>query len=162
VKWALALIASVAGCGLGTDVPEQPLPFSHAVHVGRHAIACVDCHAGAARGVEAGLPPIGACLRCHMQPQGDPASGRDEVVRRRAAEGGQFRWVQVTRNPGHVYFSHRAHVTFADMPCTDCHGDVATWAEPPRSVARDLVDMDACMDCHRERGASNECQTCHR
>lgn len=152
-------ILAVAGCG-SPEVPEQPLPFSHAVHVAKHAIGCVDCHAGAERGVEAGLPAIGGCLRCHVKPQGQ--SGGDQVVRDRAAKGGPFRWVQVTRNPGHVYFSHRAHVSFAKLTCADCHGDVSTWAEPPRTPNTELMKMDACMGCHRKRRASNECQVCHR
>ena len=163
MRWPLAWIAIIAGCASG-EGPQQPLPFSHAVHAAQE-IECVDCHPGAERGVEAGLPSIGGCLRCHMRPQGNPKGGAqhaDQIVRQRAAEGGAFRWVQVTRNSAHVYFSHRAHVTFAKMSCSDCHGDVASWAAPPRSPNPSLVDMGACMSCHRKRGASNECQACHR
>lgn len=138
--------------------PEQPLPFSHAIHAGQQAIACVDCHQGVETRAEASLPAIGVCLGCHMRPLGE----RDQVVRERAAEGGAFRWVQVTRNAGHVYFSHRAHVSAAQMPCTECHGEVSTWAEPPTTPNQKLISMDACMSCHRERGASNACLTCHR
>jgi c(7)-type cytochrome triheme protein len=97
-----------------------------------------------------------------MRPQGDLALARDQVVRDRADKGGAFRFVQVTRNPGHVYFSHRAHVSFAKMTCENCHGDVTSWAQPPRAPEPSLVDMDACMACHRKQGASTECQICHR
>lgn len=158
MRWLLAIL--LAACS-GAK-PEQPLPFSHAVHVGAQQIDCVDCHAGARDGVEAGLPAIGKCLRCHVRPQGDPPSERETRVRARAAEAGAFRWVQITRNPGHVYFSHRAHIHLAHMSCADCHGEVATWDGPPTAPAPELVNMSACMRCHRERGASNECLTCHR
>jgi c(7)-type cytochrome triheme protein len=162
MRWAriAALAVLVAGCG--ADKPKQPLPFSHAVHAGAQEIPCTDCHRGAVDGVEASLPSIGQCLRCHMRPQGEPPSDVEALVRARAAEPGPFRWIQVTRNPGHVYFSHRAHAHLAQMTCADCHGDVATWDEPPTAPTADLVDMGACMSCHRQRGASNECHVCHR
>lgn len=161
MKWWL-VFATLWVCGCAADVPEQPLPFSHAIHAGQQAIACTRCHAGAERGVSAQLPSIAVCMSCHMRPQGSATPPRDQAVRERSAKRGPFRWVQVTRNPGHVYFSHRAHVTFGEMGCDRCHGEVATWAETPRSPEGKLVDMDACMTCHRERKASNECDTCHR
>ncbi len=157
----LCVTASLSGaCSSGESQPEQPLPFSHAVHAGQQAIACTDCHRGAMVRTQASLPSLGVCLSCHMRPQGE--SGRDQVVRERAAQGGAFRWVQVTRNPGHVYFSHRAHTSFAKMECAECHGPVASWSRPPAQPIQKLVDMGACMSCHRERGAPNECKTCHR
>lgn len=159
MRWVI--IAALVGACSGNK-PVQPIQFSHAVHAGAHQIPCTDCHAGARDGVEAGLPSIGGCLRCHVRPQGDPPSEREAKVRALAASDEPFRWVQVTRNPGHVYFSHRAHIHLADMTCADCHGDVATWDEPPTEPTQDLVDMGACMSCHRQRGASNECHVCHR
>lgn len=79
-----------------------------------------------------------------------------------AAAGGPFRWIQVTRNPGHVYFSHAAHVSVAEIACETCHGDVSQWREPPREPVAKLTSMSECMSCHRERGASNSCETCHQ
>ena len=155
-------IAVIGLIGCSGSRPVQPLEFNHAVHAGAHQIACTDCHAGARDGVEAGLPSIQLCLSCHVRPQGDPPSQREARVRQIAAEGGPFRWVQVTRNPGHVYFSHRAHIHLAKMECADCHGDVARWTEPPAEPDPELVDMGECMTCHRRRGASNECNVCHR
>lgn len=161
MRWVLVLaIAQYYGCG-GKE-PVQPLPFSHAVHAGQEAIACTDCHTGAETAAIAGLPPFVDCLRCHMKPQGEQPNPREQKVRELAARSEPVRWVQVTRNPGHVYFSHRAHVSFADMECSDCHGAVEEWTKPPTRPRADLVSMDACMDCHRQTGASNECLTCHR
>lgn len=154
-------VVGVLGCG-ADEQPQQPLPFSHAIHAGAEAIACTDCHAGAETEAGAGLPALGTCMRCHMRPRGQQPNPREQTLRTLAAQGGPFRWVQVTRNEGHVYFSHRAHVAFAKMTCEGCHGDVRTWAASPTQPNADLLSMSACMDCHRERGASNECLTCHR
>lgn len=140
---------------------EQPIAFSHAVHVGKKEIACTECHAGAETGARASLPSFDTCLRCHMKPQGDQPNPKEQDVRRLFAEKKRIRWIQVNRNPGHVYFSHRAHVSIARMPCKQCHGDVSLWKEPPAFPEPSLNDMETCMDCHRRNGASNGCRVCH-
>jgi menaquinone reductase, multiheme cytochrome c subunit len=162
---AVSLLA-VAGCPQPRQAPPQPLSFDHSVHakvqLQDRPLRCVDCHNGAETGTHAGLPSLSSCLRCHMRPQGDPPSDSERKVRSLAAEGGSFRWVQITRNPGHVYFSHGAHVSLAGMECADCHGDVTAWRSPPTEPNQDLKSMSKCMSCHRERGAPNECGTCHQ
>ena len=155
------LLAAAASCS-ARKAPPQPLPFNHQLHAGKHEIPCTDCHMGAERGAAASLPSMGQCLACHMKPQGDPPSAMEQRVRELAAGDEPLRWIQVTRNPGHVYFSHRAHVALGGMKCARCHGDVTRWTRPPRRPEAKLRDMDACMSCHRQNGASNECATCHR
>jgi hypothetical protein len=149
--------------------PLQPIAFNHSLHldveIDGRPLVCVDCHAGAERAEHAGLPALRDCLRCHMRPQGGEdgkPSEREGLVRAAAAQGGPFRWTQVTRNPGHVYASHRAHVGIAGLTCETCHGDVSRWTSPPTEPNLALRDMGACISCHRERGASTECATCHR
>lgn len=162
---ALVLVAAAA-CAEARSAPDQPLPFDHGVHVkvtqDGEPLACTACHPGAERGSHAGLPALATCLRCHMKPQGDPPSDDERRVRAAAAEGGPFRWIQVTRNAGHVHFSHGAHVTVAGMACADCHGDVAAWRAPPTRPNEDLRSMSRCLECHRDRGAPTDCETCHR
>jgi hypothetical protein len=141
----------------------QPIVFSHARHlVGEHSpkLACTECHAGAERQAVAGLPSLDRCLQCHMKPQSDRVEER--AVREAAARGGAFAWTQVTRNAGHVYFSHAAHTTDAHIPCTGCHGDVASWTTPPGRPDVRLENMSVCIDCHREHGAPTSCLTCHK
>jgi c(7)-type cytochrome triheme protein len=161
----LACVVLVA-CAAPSDAPPQPLPFDHALHatvrLDDGPLACVACHPGAERGDRAGLPALETCLRCHMRPQGDPPSDAEARVRAVAASGEPLRWIQVTRNPGHVHFAHGAHVTVADMECADCHGEVTAWSEPPTLPEQRLVDMSACLACHRERGAPTDCATCHQ
>jgi c(7)-type cytochrome triheme protein len=161
----LLLCLLIAGCA-ETSAPDQPLPFDHSLHTSIELdsgkLACTDCHAGAEKATHAGLPALTTCMRCHMRPQGDPPSADERRVRQAFAEGGAFAWIQVTRNPGHVHFSHAAHVTVGHLECAECHGDVTQWTEPPSKPTAKLNSMRACMSCHRERGVSNDCGTCHQ
>ena len=161
---AIVLLSLVA-CTARAPAPAQPIAFDHALHarvrLDDRELGCTDCHAGAALAPRAGLPAISTCLRCHMRPQGDTPNPKERRVRELAATGG-VRWVQVTQNAGLVYFSHRAHVTIAELPCSECHGDVASWKEPPTVPNEKLESMSACLACHRSHGAPTDCGTCHR
>ena len=160
-----ALLLAIAACSAAAPAPAQPIAFDHALHLRVHlddrALACTDCHAGAEKAARAGLPAITTCLRCHMRPQGDPPSAKERRVRELATAGG-VRWVQVTRNPGHVYFSHRAHVTIGALACESCHGDVRAWTSPPTEPNTALESMSKCLACHRAHGAATDCEACHR
>ena len=161
------LIALIAlGCGRKAAPVEQPIEFSHKIHVAEQDIPCTDCHVGAERDVHATLPALSRCLLCHMKPQakeeGAELDPREPLVRELAAEGTPVRWIQVTRNVGHVYFSHRAHVGIAGMACSECHGDVAAWDVPPPHADQRLQSMDACLGCHREQGGPTTCDACHQ
>ena len=54
-------------------------------------------------------------------------------------------------------FNHAPHIR-ASVDCATCHGDVSQM-----SVAEHAVDhsMGFCVNCHREKKASNDCLTCH-
>lgn len=163
-------VLALAACGVAflasrrafaPPAPAQPIAFNHALHVtGKPNLACRDCHPGAEREVHAGLPALERCLLCHMKPQSK--SEREHVVREVAVKGGDFHWNAVTRNAGHVRFSHRAHVSLVHMQCETCHGDVSAWTAPPLHPDARLLSMDACLGCHRERGASTDCRVCHK
>lgn len=138
---------------------EQPLAFSHATHVKGEEIRCKDCHEGEDR-AQAGFPPVKSCGDCHSEPEGEHPD--EPKVREYLKEKREIPWVAVTRNAGHVYFSHRVHVRLAGLGCEDCHGLVEDWTEPPRFPVPNLVSMDACIDCHEEKGATLDCQACHQ
>ncbi len=161
----LVAIAIACGCGRTSRPPDQPIAFNHALHLGLDLegkkLACVACHAGAERGEHAGLPALRDCLRCHVRPQGNVPNPREAEVRA-LAQRGPLHWTQITRNPGHVYAPHRAHVGIAKLPCEDCHGDVRAWTRPPTEPVQRLLHMTECIGCHRNHGASTWCGTCHR
>lgn len=161
---AVAIIV-VAACAAPAPAPDQPIAFDHGLHLtlvleGKR-LGCVDCHAGAERAEHAGLPALRDCLRCHVRPQGDKPNPREARVRE-LAKPGPLRWTQITRNPGHVYAPHRAHVGIAKLACAECHGDVSAWRAPPSEPIARLVRMSECISCHRQRGAPTTCGTCHR
>jgi hypothetical protein len=95
-----------------------------------------------------------------MKPQSDSLAEHD--VRAAAARGGAFAFVQVTKNAGHVRFSHRAHTVLAKLSCAQCHGDVTQWVVPPAYPDPILMSMDACIDCHRHNAGPTNCRACHQ
>lgn len=153
--------AAIALAGSRPAPPvAQPMAFEHRVHVEDEELECTECHHGAEDGVHAGLPDIRECQECHRRAKGEHPD--EPAVRVYAKKGEQIPFVQVNRNPGHVYFSHRAHVKLAGMECQECHGDVVSLGAAINVPVAALTSMGACMACHEERGASNECAGCHR
>lgn len=120
----------------------------------------MDCHLYAAEDVYATIPGLSTCMLCHEEPQGE--STEEPKVREYFEREEPIPWVQVNRVEGHVYFSHAVHVKLAEMECAECHGDMTTLDEPLTRTQIADMDMDACMDCHDERGASNDCLVCHK
>ncbi len=153
---SLTLAASAAWMLLLPAEPiAQPNAFNHARHRG---IACINCHRGVESSSHALLPTRADCARCHATaPPGiapaDWQTGPDGRSR--------VSWIQVTRLPDHVMFSHRRHVSFGRLACASCHGDIGerTTAADAPSVR---LDMKGCLSCHRREGVSEDCAGCHR
>ncbi|MFQ5789517.1 MAG: cytochrome c3 family protein [Acidobacteriota bacterium] len=57
-------------------------------------------------------------------------------------------------------FSHARHVTTANLECTACHGDMSKYENPPEQSMFKL-GMSWCLDCHKKRQATSDCQACH-
>lgn len=157
--WARAALAGgllAAACG---DEVRQPIAYSHQVHVSGLSLDCDHCHASARQGDVAGLPALAVCAECHGEAIGSSAEERKVVAA--VAAGAELTWGRLYRLPDHVYFTHRRHVSAAGIACERCHGAMGAQARPPRT-ALVPVSMDACLSCHRERGATLECAGCHR
>lgn len=132
-----------------TDVgyrPEQPVPYSHALHAGELRLDCRYCHAGVEVAAVASVPPTKVCMNCHA------LVGRDletlEPLQASAADGEPLRWVRVHDLPDYAFFDHSMHIQ-AGVGCSSCHGDVAsmevvTQVEP--------LSMAWCLECHRDPG----------
>jgi c(7)-type cytochrome triheme protein len=163
---AAAALAAVVAAAIGISrlraapLIVQPLSFSHAVHIEAEDMECTECHHGAETGVHAGLPDIRECYECHRTAEGDHPD--EPKVREYARKKQQIPFVRVNRNAGHVYFSHRVHVSLAQMECEACHGDIAALREPLGAPTPSLHSMDACIACHRKEQASLECVACHK
>jgi hypothetical protein len=138
-----------------TDV-AQPFPFSHQVHLSKGA-QCTDCHTTVDQSPRATIPGVNTCMVCHTQIATDRP-----LIQQMAAMHGKgldFNWNRVYNYfpESHVRFEHAPHVR-AKVECSTCHGN-----QVEQSVARRAVDMDMgfCVNCHKQKQASNDCLTCH-
>ncbi len=130
-----------------TDVgyaPEQPVPYSHALHAGELEISCLYCHAQAERAAVASVPPTQVCMNCHQLVKRD--SPQLAVIRDSIANNRPVEWVRVHEVPDYAFFDHSVHLR-AGVGCSSCHGDIAqmevvTLSEP--------LSMGWCLECHRD------------
>ncbi len=136
---------------------RQPLAFNHKRHLDAK-MDCIQCHEQVEDGPIATLPLISKCMECHNEPQG---KSPEEPKVRELAKTGEIAWVQVNRVPGHVYFTHQAHVTGGKIKCETCHGDMRT-VSTPVVVPNVKIEMKTCIGCHEKRGVSNDCTVCHK
>ena len=144
--------------------PDQPIDFSHTVHVQQIGLDCAFCHRNVTIGAAATVPAVGLCMTCHKT-VGDDS---DEVQKLRTfhAEGRPIDWVRVHRVPDHVHFVHEPHIRFFSQRdnvapsavCSTCHGDVGSM-EVVQQVRP--LKMGDCVDCHRDNSAPTDCATCH-
>ncbi|MBW2494530.1 MAG: cytochrome c3 family protein [Deltaproteobacteria bacterium] len=159
---------------LDEDTPGlvQPIPFSHKHHAGKFKIDCQYCHSGTDESAIAGVPSVELCMGCHSQ---FPASYDELSGIRTLKEHWEnqepIEWLQVHRLPEHVQFRHNRHLQ-ADPPveCKECHGlveeydkvfvleDTKWW---PWGLPTRTLEMGWCIQCHREKKASQDCYTCH-
>ena len=123
---------------------DQPVPFSHAHHVGGLGLDCRYCHTGVETSAVAGIPPTNTCMTCHSQLYTQAAMLAP--VRESLANNQPIRWNKVNKLPDYVYFDHSIHIA-KGVGCTPCHGDVAHM--PLMRQAAPLT-MGWCLDCHRD------------
>jgi hypothetical protein len=162
-RWANYLlpviVISVLGAGLyvptvvtfgfspkTTDVgyqPVQPVPYSHALHVGDLGMDCRYCHNTVEKANFAALPATQTCMNCHTNIK--PDSVNLFHVHESWVTGKPVNWTKVNDLPDYVYFNHSAHVN-KGVGCVTCHGrvdqmDTVFQAQP--------LSMSWCLECHR-------------
>ena len=123
--------------------PEQPVPYSHALHVGQLGLDCRYCHNTVERSSHSAIPPVATCMNCHKSIH--PDSKLLLPIREAFSGDKPVEWVRVHDLPDYVYFNHSAHVT-RGVGCESCHGRVDQM-EVVKQV-RPLT-MAWCLDCHR-------------
>jgi hypothetical protein len=123
---------------------NQPIPFSHAHHVGQVGLDCRYCHTSLETSAFAGMPPTTTCMTCHSRLFTNVAMLAP--VRQSLADNAPIRWTRVNRLPDYVYFDHSIHIA-KGVGCSTCHGDVASM--PLMRQAAPLT-MGWCLDCHRD------------
>src|SRR5262245_31358708 len=123
---------------------EQPVPFSHAHHVGGMGVDCRYCHTAVERSAQAGIPPTKTCMNCHAQIWNQ--SPTLEPVRASLRNNVSIEWNKVNDLPDSVYFNHSAHVN-KGIGCVTCHGRVDRM---PLMWQHASLHMEWCLDCHRQ------------
>ena len=142
--WLLITVTRSSYVTRVKEVREQPVPFSHAHHVGGLGIDCRYCHTTVEESKFAGIPPTATCMNCHSQLWKD--SSMLEPVRASFREGESLVWWRVHDLPDFVYFDHSAHVN-KGVGCTTCHGPVDRM---PLVWQESTLLMEWCLECHRE------------
>ncbi|MHB8736817.1 MAG: cytochrome c3 family protein [Terriglobales bacterium] len=122
---------------------EQPVPFSHAHHVGGLGLDCRYCHTSVEGSSFAGIPPTKTCMNCHAQIWS--GSSMLAPVRDSFRTGESIRWTKVHDLPDFVYFQHDIHIA-KGVGCQSCHGDVDRM---PLMYQAKSLQMRWCLDCHR-------------
>ncbi|MEP0814682.1 MAG: cytochrome c3 family protein [bacterium] len=123
--------------------PEQPVPYSHALHAGKLGMDCRYCHTTVEETAQAAIPPTQTCMNCHTTIWKD--SPKLLSVRESYATGMPIKWVRVHNLPDFVYFNHSAHVT-RGIGCVSCHGRVD---KMETVYQKNILTMGWCLDCHR-------------
>ncbi len=154
----VVLLVAFGGSTVATDVgyaPVQPIPYSHAVHVGQLGMDCRYCHTAVEVAAHANVPPTATCINCHNKPYGirqdSPKLARlyeSFYGSERQPAGLPIPWVRVHDLPDYVYFNHAAHVT-RGVGCVECHGRVDRMEVVYQA---ERLSMSWCLDCHRNPG----------
>jgi hypothetical protein len=132
--------------------PRQPIAYSHKTHVGL-GLKCAECHTMPGKGEAATFPAESKCMSCHSAIKTDSPEIQKLAAYHRDKK--PVPWVRVYKLPDYVWFSHKTH---SKSKCETCHGPVAE----REVLAREKpITMVACMACHEDTGASNECNFCH-
>jgi hypothetical protein len=133
---------------------KQPIAFNHKLHA-ESGLQCALCHSKAESKDQAGIPGAKDCLACHRKFSTASATLQTLTAYEKAKK--EIPWVRIYKLPGFVFFSHQAHLK-AKAECATCHGEVkareALWREKE-------ISMTACLNCHKERNASTDCNLCH-
>jgi len=129
-----------------TDVgyePVQPVPYSHALHVGQLGLDCRYCHTGVETTAKALIPPSQTCMNCHKAVRA--SSEKLIPVFESYSTGMPVEWIRVHDLPDYVYFNHSAHVR-RGVGCVSCHGRIDTMEVVSQQKP---LSMGWCLDCHR-------------
>ncbi len=128
-------------------MPTQPVPYSHAIHVGQLGLDCRYCHTFVDRSPAANIPSPNVCMNCHSPDLGNILGDSPLLapIRESYASGQPVEWIKIHNESDYVYFNHAVHVN-RGVSCVECHGqinqmDTVSEAKP--------LGMSFCLDCHR-------------
>ena len=156
VAWQFKLVYE-AGTALGRQElyePDQPIKFSHVVHVADNQIDCQYCHTTVSYSKSAGIPDVNVCWNCHVIVRDGTYSGGHQInkVVEAYESGTPIEWVRVHNLQDHVFFSHAQHVSVGGVECATCHG-VIEEMDRVRQVGE--LSMGWCINGQRDTEVQN-------
>jgi len=135
--------------------PEQPIPFSHRVHL-ELGLVCEMCHTNSGPNSSMGFPATETCMTCHSAVAIDrPAI---QQLAEMAASSDAIAWARVYRVFPGVTWAHEPHIE-AGVQCGACHGDVSQ--QDRMAMITSVTAMASCISCHESNDAPADCVTCH-
>ena len=134
---------------IGSSCKEGFLVFSHKNHVQDQSLDCDTCHTGSPDGAQAGVPSPDVCSTCHEE-------AKDKKNLELAKSLAQ-KWPPIKALPSDGKFSHKVHKD-AGVNCESCHDGIA---KSKKISQKFLPDEKTCLKCHKEKGVSTDCATCH-
>lgn len=126
--------------------PEQPVPFSHELHVGSLGLDCTYCHQSVFESPHATVPTAQVCMNCHNKEKANVKGNSPNIMPLYTSykTGRPIEWQRVHKLPEYAYFNHALHVN-KGVSCVSCHGPVnemkVVWHHEPLS-------MGWCLKCH--------------
>lgn len=145
----------VPGNPLQPAAPEQPIPYSHKIHLAL-GLQCGDCHTNPEPGNLMTFPATAKCMQCHASVAADKPS--IQKLADFANSQKPIPWVRVYTVLAGVKWSHRKHLD-AGLQCEICHGQVAQM--DAMAEATSVTAMAVCINCHEMNHALASCNTCH-
>ena len=140
------------------QAPDQPIAFSHQIHVGPLGLECLFCHTYADKSQYAGVPSVQKCMNCHVAVKTESAEVQKIHEYWNNEEPIPWNRVYRIRVRKYVYFSHERQVK-KGIECEECHGNMAAM-EKVRRVSS--LKMGWCVSCHQREEAPLDCWTCHK
>ena len=123
---------------------EQPVPFSHAHHVGGMGLDCRYCHTSVEVAASANIPPTKTCMNCHSMVWNQ--APMLEPVRESFRTNQSLQWTRVHDLPDFAYFNHSIHIN-KGVGCQTCHGQIDRM---PLTSQVSPLTMEWCLECHRQ------------
>lgn len=138
--------------------PQQPVDYSHQIHVGKLGMDCRFCHTHVEESYHSNVPATATCMNCHTADEAtDQAmlssdlwkkhkTNKNLVTLRASFQSGEpVQWRRIHKIPDYAHFPHAAHVN-AGISCYSCHGrvDQLEVVRQNHSLA-----MGWCLECHR-------------
>ncbi len=151
----VAVLFLAGAARIAAAEPSQPIKYSHKVHVTVNKIDCRFCHSSATKTASAGIPSVEKCMICHRVIAVD--SPEVKKIAQYWSQKKPIPWNRVTELPDYTYFPHFRMVN-AGVACLTCHPGID---KGDAAVQRQEFTMGFCLKCHRSRGVSIDCWTCH-